>query len=55
MWIPRLGSGQALGRLVVVLLAGLLFLWGDIGIGEDLERMAGRHQPDRRTLDRWSG
>jgi hypothetical protein len=35
------------GRLVVVLLAGLRFLWGDIRIGEDLEGMVGRHQPDR--------
>jgi hypothetical protein len=35
------------GRLVVVLLAGLLFLWGDVGLGEHLEGMAGRHQPDR--------
>jgi hypothetical protein len=35
------------GRLVVVLLGGLHFLWGDIRIGEHLEGMAGRHQPDR--------
>jgi hypothetical protein len=35
------------GRLVVVLLAGLRFLWGDVGVGEDLEGMGGRHQPDR--------
>ena len=35
------------GRLVVVLLAGLRFLWGDVGLGEDLEGMGGRHQPDR--------
>jgi hypothetical protein len=35
------------GRLVVVLLGGLLFLWGDVGIGEHLEGMAGQHQPDR--------
>src|SRR5688500_13673299 len=34
------------GRLVVVLLAGLLFLWGDVGVGKHLEGMAGRHQPD---------
>jgi hypothetical protein len=35
------------GRLVVVLLAGVCFLWGDVGLGEHLERMAGRRQPDR--------
>src|SRR5512132_1446754 len=35
------------GRLVVVLLAGLRFLWGDVGVGQHLEGMAGRHQPDR--------
>jgi hypothetical protein len=35
------------GRLVVVLLAGVCFLWGDVGLGEHLEPMAGRHQPDR--------
>ena len=35
------------GRLVVVLLAGLRFLRGDVGVGEDLEGMGGRHQPDR--------
>jgi hypothetical protein len=27
------------GRLVVVLLAGLRLLWGDVGIGEHVERM----------------
>jgi hypothetical protein len=35
------------GRLVVVLLAGVCFLWSDVGLGEHLERMAGRRQPDR--------
>ena len=35
------------GRLVVVLLAGVCFRWGDVGLGERLERMAGRRQPDR--------
>ena len=39
--------GSALGRLVVVLLAGVCFLWGDVGLGERLEGMAGRRQPDR--------
>jgi hypothetical protein len=43
---PRL-VGSARGRLVVILLAGLLLLWGDVRIGEHLEGMAGRHQPDR--------
>jgi hypothetical protein len=32
-------------RLVV--LAGMCLLWGDVGLGERLERMAGRRQPDR--------
>ena len=35
------------GRFVVVLLAGLRFLWGDVRFGEHLEGMAGRHQPNR--------
>src|SRR5829696_195808 len=35
------------GRFVVVLLGGLLFLWGDVGIGEHLEGMPGRHPPGR--------
>ena len=34
-------------RLVVVLLAGVRFLWGDVGLGEQLERMADRRQPFR--------
>jgi hypothetical protein len=34
------------GRLVVVL-AGVLLLRSDIRLSEHLERMAGRHQPDR--------
>jgi hypothetical protein len=40
-------QAQLGGRFVVVLLAGLLFLWGDACIGEHQEGMAGRHQPDR--------
>ena len=32
---------------LVVLLAGVCFLWGDVGLGERLEWMAGRRQPDR--------
>jgi hypothetical protein len=47
---PHAGGGcqaRRWGRLVVVLLAGVCFLWGDVGLGEHLERMAGRRQPDR--------
>jgi hypothetical protein len=33
--------------LVVVLLAGLLLLRSDIGVGEHLEGMTGRNQSDR--------
>jgi hypothetical protein len=35
------------GRFVVVLLAGVCFLWGDVGLREHLEQMAGRRQLDR--------